>query len=125
MTQKEVKQYVKALGLENKNNVVAAAEGPKVEIESEQEMISFVTDFLYRSLFSVGWIDSAPVYVCRLDRSIQLAYLDLTGVIVTKKSLKDARNYTEKYVNKENYMLLIETEPNIFSVVSKKYNASF
>lgn len=125
MTQKEVKQYVKALGLENKNNVVAAAEEPKVEIESEQEMISFVTDFLYRSLFSVGWIDSAPVYVYRLDGSIQLAYLDLTGVIVTKKSLKDARNYTEKYVNKQNYMLLIETEPDIFSVVSKKYNASF
>ena len=120
MTAKEAKRYIDLVGLEKGNNVVQAIRNDTVVIEDDL--------FLdYTALLIVkGVVDAFPdkdevmLYVLRYDGKIQVFFKDDDDIHGTRKlSLDVVRKYTTKYTEEDSYMLMVETKPHTFKMVSQ------
>ena len=119
MTVKETKKYIKLLGLEKGNNVVQATRADTLVIED---------DFLfeYTALLIVKAVenefpnkDEAILYVVRYDGQIQVFFKYEDDIHGTEKlSLDVVRKYTAKCAE-DSYMLMVETKPHTFKMVSQ------
>lgn len=120
MTAKEAKRYINLLGLEKGNNVVQATRVDTVVIEDDLLFEYTALLILKGAEDAFPNKDEAMLYVFRYDGQIQIFFENDDDIHGTRKLALDVvRKYTTKYTEEDSYMLMVETKPHTFTMVSQ------
>lgn len=121
MTQKNAQKYIKALGLENAHNGLKRMKGNgEFRLSTDQEIIMTAYKILWGSIQKYGMDYRATMYVMRNDGNVQLMYNDHAGINCSlPENIEFARGMAERFSADEDYLLMVETEPGRFSVVTQ------
>lgn len=118
MKQSEAKNYMKVLGLNTEKNVVSKLLSThNYELESEEALHKFAVSFLEFSILQ--GFENVRVYVYRQNNMIERMIALPTGVGVKIATLEQVQEYIKDFDEDKQYMLIIEVQPGVFSIVSK------
>lgn len=120
MKAKEVKEYVKKLGLENKFNCMKQVVGDNVLVfTDEEELRTYAVGMMIRMQLEYGKDNRFSIFFLRDDNTVQ-GYVTIGDeVLVTRRlPLETIREINEALPLNKLYVLLVENKKNHFEVVT-------
>ena len=118
MKQHEAKIYMNVLGLNAEKNVVSKLLSThSYELESEKALHDFAVSILSFSMLH-GY-ENVEIYVYRQNNVIERMIALPTGVGVKFTTLEQMQECIKDLDEDKQYMLIIEVQPGVFSIVSK------
>lgn len=118
MKQSEAKIYMKVLGLNSEKNIVnKLTSSEKYELESEEALYAFTMSLLKISM--LHGFEDVRVYVYRQNNIIERMIALPTGVGVKIATLEQMQEYIKDLDKDKQYMLIVEVQHDVFSIVSK------
>jgi len=121
MKQADAKQYLEKLGLEKAHNGIKRAVGAEtMTIESEEKLLMVAFELVNDFIKNYGKDYRVTLYVLKKDGTTHLCYNDAQGInLAPNSSLEYAQGYAKKFSQTENYILVVETDENCFSLVTQ------
>lgn len=125
MKQADAKKYIKKLGLEKSHNGIKRADGAEsLTYESEEKLlvaaVNMVNNFAQKYIKQYGKDYRVTMYILKKDGTTHLCYNDAQGInLAPNASLEYAQGYAKKFSKMEDYILMVETEENCFSLVTQ------
>lgn len=125
MKQADAKNYIEKLGLEKAHNGIKRAVGKEpITFESEEKLLmaafGMVNNFSQKYIKKYGEDYRVTMYILKKDGTTHLCYNDAQGInLAPNTTLEYAQGYAKKFSKMEDYILLVETEENCFSLVTQ------
>lgn len=119
MTVKEAKRYIKLLGLEKGHNVVEATRGATSIIEDEFLFQCTALAMVKGAENAFSDKSKAILFVYRYDGRTQIFFKNDNGIHSTIKISLDMVRKITATCAEEDYMMMVETRPHAFTVVSQ------
>ena len=123
MIQKNAQKYIQKLGLEKGHNAIKRTTFPSdFTFSSEPELL------LYAYTIAKGYLQKYDIntyrlslYIYRYDNTVNYIFNDSQGINIApeKISSETINEFTKKFSQSEDYILLIETKPNTISIVTQ------
>lgn len=122
MREKEAMKYIRKMGLEKCHNAIKrAGENGEVYMKTEMEIFMTAQALVKNCVVKYGKGYRVSLYILREDGTAQLFYNDAKGVNgSSKQPFEKVKDYADRFASNEDYILMIETKPNRFSIVTQK-----
>ncbi len=122
MREREAMKYIKKMGLEKCHNAVKrAGENGEVFMKTEMEIFMTAQGLVKNCVAKYGKGYRVSLYILREDGTAQLFFNDAKGINGSpKQPFEKVKGYADKFASEEDYILLVETKPNKFSIVTQK-----
>ena len=122
MREMEAAKYIKKLGLEKGFNAVDRIFGDEeIEMLTEEELEVTATQIIVSYLQKYNFNYLVTLYILRYDGTAQIFFNDVEGIKGSAKTpLEEIKQYAKMFSAKEDYVLMVETSPNKFSLVAHR-----
>ena len=119
MRMSEATKQINKLGLKIGFNAINRISHTEVEISSKPELIKFAIPML--NMVSVRASSIATMYVYGLNEKISVIFKDKSGYgFIDEITLDEARTLVKANAKHEEYILLVETAPHKYEIVTRK-----
>lgn len=121
MNNKIAKECIKKLGLEKAHNALKRAAGiDGMSFEDEVDVMKFSYQVVGDFVQKYGRSYRVTMYVLRNDGTAQMFYNDWQGINgCIKQPLYKIKEYANAFSKDEDYVLMVETSNNQFSLVTQ------
>lgn len=122
MKEMEAAKHIKKLGLEKAFNAVDRIFGDEeCEMVTEGEIVATAYQIIMSYLQRYNSDYRVTLYILRYDGTAQLFYNDAKSINGSAKMpLEEVKQYAKRFSAKEDYILMVETSPNQFSLVAHR-----
>lgn len=122
MKESKAARYIKSLGLEKSHNAIKRTTGANTfSMSSEVEIFTTAHGIVrgYVQKYSKDY--RVTLYILREDGTAQFFYNDYQGINgSTKQPFETVKGYADKFAAEEDYILIVETSPWRFEIVTQK-----
>lgn len=121
MKQADAKKYIKKLGLEKAHNGIKQTnENEPMLFECEAKLMLFALQTVTKYAQRYGNRFKVTMYILKKDGTAYLCYNDEIGINMTQNiSLEYAQEHVKLCSPEEEYLLMVETDENLFSFVTQ------
>lgn len=122
MREREAMKYIRRMGLEKCHNAVKrAGENGEISMKTEMEIFLTAQGLVKNCVAKYGKGYRVSLYILREDGTAQLFFNDAEGINGSpKQPFEKVKGYADKFASDEDYILMVETKPNRFSIVTQK-----
>ena len=119
MRMSEATKQINKLGLKIGFNAINRISHTEVEISSKPELIKFAIQMLNMAGMGESYI--MTMYVYGLNEKISVIFKDKSGYgFIDEITLDEARTLVKANAKHEEYILLVETAPHKYEIVTRK-----